>query len=145
MAKSNKIDLPNNGANKIAINLMAAKKSEAAAKKIRMDLEDKLLAHPSVKKHLAVEGTKTFSIKGGCGFKIVGKLNRNVDQDKIQGDDWSKLPVEIRETIFRWKAELNLAPFKALDKMNPKMAIKVGKFFVVTPGRSTISVTDPIE
>lgn len=140
-----KFDLPKNGANKIAIDLMAAKQSEAAAKKIRMDLEDKLAAHPSVKKHLITEGTMTFSVKDGCGFKIVNKLYRNVDQDIVQSDKWTDLPVEIRETVFRWKAELNLTPFKSLDKMDPKMANKVRKFFKVTSGRPTITVTEPVE
>lgn len=140
-----KFDLPLNGANKIALALVAAKKAEALAKMVRMDLEDKLATHPSVKKYLIAEGTMTFNIKDGCDFKIVNKMYRNVDQDMVKSDKWSDLPVEIRESVFRWKAELNLTQFKSLDKMNSKMANKVRKFFKVTPGRPAISVTLPTE
>ena len=141
MAKSVKIEIPNNGAQKLATALVAAKKAEAEAKAKRYEIEDKLLAHPSLKKHLATEGTVNFAVKNGDGIRIVGKLNRNIDQDMVKSDKWTDLPIEIRETCFRWKAELQLTPFKALDKMTPKMANKVRKFFAVTPGRSTITIT----
>lgn len=141
MAKKVIHEIPKNGAQKLATALVAAKKVEAEARSARYEIEDKLLAHPSVKKHLATEGTVNFAVKGGDTIKIVGKLNRNVDQDMVKSDKWTDLPVEIRETCFRWKAELQLTPFKALDKMTPKMANKVRKFFAVTPGRSTITVT----
>ncbi len=141
MAKSVKHEIPKNGAQKIATALVAAKKAEAVAKGVRMDLEDKLLAHPSIKKHLTIEGTVNFAVKDGDAIKVACKLNRNVDQDMAKGDEWSSLPIEIRETCFRWKAEVVLSNLRALEKMDVKTFRKVQKFFTTTAGRSTISVT----
>ncbi len=141
MAKSVKIEIARNGAQKIATALLAAKKAEAQAKQERIELEDKLLNHPSIKKGLKPEGTVNFQVKDGDAIKIVGKLYRSVDQDAVKSDKWTDLPVEIRETCFRWKADLQLTAVKALDASNPKMANKVHKFFSTTPGRAAITIT----
>ena len=134
------IQLADNGITTLAKNLVAAKAVEAAAHEKRVDLEVKLEAKLRLKGDILAEGTHNFETPAvKIGFKT--GLRRNVDQDKVKSEDWNKLPIEIRETVFRWKAELNLRDLRSLEKLNGKAFRQVQKFFVTTASKPNISVT----
>ena len=134
------IQLSDNGLTTLAINLKNAKTKEASARADRIELEEKIEAKLRLKGDIGSEGTYNFetpSVK--IGLKT--GLRRNVDQDMVKSGDWSKLPIEIRESIFRWKAELNLRELRALEKISPTTFRKVQKFFSTSLSKPTISIT----
>ncbi len=134
------IQLSDNGLTTLAINLVSAKADEAEARAKRIELEEKIEAKLRLKGDIGTEGTHNFetpSVK--IGLKT--GLRRNVDQDMVKGDEWSNLPIEIRESVFRWKAELNLPALRALEKMNKKTLRKVQKFFTTSSAKTTVTVT----
>jgi hypothetical protein len=103
--------LPND-MNELASMWLEAKAQEEDAIKDRRDIED------HIKKLAAVsedhEGTETFE-PGRYEIKIVGRIDRKVDGDKVQ-----ELAAEFGLTdhlakLFRWKPELNMAIWKATD------------------------------
>ena len=134
------IQLSDNGLTKLAISLSTAKAREGLARAARIELEDKILAKVSKNHSIPSEGTLNFetpSVK--IGIKL--GVRRNVDQDMVKSDDWTKLPIEIRESVFRWKAELNLRELRSLEKLNLKTFRKVQKFFTTTGSKPAVTIT----
>ena len=50
------------------------------------------------------------------------KVNRKVDVAKVR-EEWDKIPAEV-QAIFKWDAEISLAPFRALSPAHAKILAK---------------------
>ena len=104
--------LPND-LNELSSLWLAAKKQEEDATTDRRDIEDHIRKLVSIAENL--EGTETIE-QGIYEIKIVGRIDRKVDGDKVQ-----ELAAEFGLTehlakLFRWKPELNMAMWKATDE-----------------------------
>ena len=91
---------------------LAAKKQEEDATADRRDIEDHIKKLATIAENL--EGTETVE-PGQYEIKIVGRIDRKVDGDKVQ-----ELAAEFGLTdhlakLFRWKPELNMSAWKAAD------------------------------
>ena len=85
-----------------------AKTAEGAVVETRRAIEDRivaLLGPPG-------EGT-TNALTDGCAIKIVGRLNRKVDTDKLQELAAEHGLSEHLSALFRWSADINAAAWKA--------------------------------
>jgi len=125
--------LPND-MNELASMWLAAKKQEEDATADRRDIED------HIKKLAAVsedhEGTETFE-PGRYEIKIVGRIDRKVDGDKVQ-----ELAAEFGLTdhlakLFRWKPEINMAIWKAADESITK---PLAGAITAKPGRPSFKI-----
>jgi hypothetical protein len=125
--------LPND-MNELASMWLEAKAQEEDATKDRRDIED------HIKKLAAVsedhEGTETFE-PGRYEIKIVGRIDRKVDGDKVQ-----ELAAEFGLTdhlakLFRWKPEINMAIWKAADESITK---PLAAAITAKPGRPSFKI-----
>jgi len=104
--------LPND-MNELASMWLAAKKQEEDSTVERRDIEDQIKKLATIAENL--EGTETVD-PGRYEIKIVGRIDRKVDGDKVQ-----ELASEFGLTdhlakLFRWKPELNMSIWKATDE-----------------------------
>ena len=103
--------LPND-INELASMWLEAKAQEEDATKDRRDIEDHIKKLASISEDH--EGTETFE-PGRYEIKIVGRIDRKVDGDKLQvlAAEFGLIDHLIK--LFRWKPELNMAIWKATD------------------------------
>ena len=111
------------------------KKLEKDAVERRRDIEDRMCKLIGIKETL--EGTETTDIDG-VSIKIVGRIDRKVDADKVQ-----ELAAEFGltnhlETLFRWKPEINVAIWKSTD---PAITKPLEGAITAKPGRPSFSIT----
>ena len=104
--------LPND-MNELATMWLAAKKQEEDATADRRDIEDHIKKLATIAENL--EGTETVE-PGRFEIKIVGRIDRKVDGDKVQ-----ELAAEFGLTdhlakLFRWKPEINAKAWSAADE-----------------------------
>lgn len=88
-----------------------AKQDEAIAVARRRTIEDRLvelLAIPEDK-----EGTTSSTTEQGFAIKVVGRLNRKVDTDRLQELASEAGLSEHLSSLFRWSADINAAAWKA--------------------------------
>lgn len=114
---------------------LAAKEAERDAIEIRRAIEDQLIEALRVPQSL--DGTENYE---GDGFKVkvVGRLNRKIDADKLQelaieNDLYAHL-----STLFRWKPEVNLKAWNAADERITKPLLDA---ITTTPGRPSFTIT----
>ena len=114
---------------------LAAKEAERDAIEIRRAIEDQLIEALRVPQSL--DGTENYE---GDGFKVkvVGRLNRKIDADKLQelaieNDLYAHL-----STLFRWKPEVNLKAWNAADERITKPLLDA---ITTTPGRPSFIIT----
>lgn len=114
---------------------LAAKEAERDATEIRRAIEDQLIEALRVPQSL--DGTENYEAEG-FKVKIVGRLNRKIDADKLQelaieNDLYAHL-----STLFRWKPELNLKAWNAADERITKPLLDA---ITTTPGRPSFTIT----
>jgi hypothetical protein len=125
--------LPND-MNELARMWLAAKKQEEDATADRRDIEDHIKKLATIAENL--DGTETVE-PGRYEIKIVGRIDRKVDGDKVQ-----ELAAEFGLTdhlakLFRWKPEINMAIWKAADESITK---PLAAAITAKPGRPSFKI-----
>lgn len=112
-----------------------AKQREARAVNDRREIEDKLASLYDVPEDL--DGTKTFK-HDNVVLKIVGRMNRTIDGDKLQEIAREHGLTQHLSTLFRWKPDLDARAWK-----NAHEEIKTPLLAAITtkPGRPSFAIT----
>lgn len=121
----------------MAAEWLEAKEAERVAIEKRRDLEDAMRKTASIRDD--VEGTETLALEG-FRVKVVGRIDRKVDADKVQ-----ELAAEFGLTdhlskLFRWKPEINMAIWKSTDEAITK---PLAAAITAKPGRPSFTI-EPI-
>jgi hypothetical protein len=75
---------------------------------------------------------------GDYAIKIVGRMNRRVDTDKLQQLAAENGLTDHLSTLFRWKAEINSSIWKASDSAITQPLLDA---ITTTPGRPSFTIT----
>jgi len=113
-----------------------AKTDEAIAVAKRRHLEDRLAE--LLELDAAKEGTTNASTEQGHAIKIVSRLNRKVDAEKLQDLAIEAGLTEHLPSLFRWSADINAAAWESASPActSPRLAAIETK-----PGRPTFTIT----
>lgn len=114
---------------------LIAKQVEAEATANRREIEDQLAQLAKVRADL--DGTETVEA-GHYTVKIVGRIDRKVDSERLQ-----EIAAEAGLTahlgdLFRWKPELNMAAWKAADE---SITRPLADAITAKPGRPSFKIT----
>lgn len=113
-----------------------AKQDEAIAVAKRRTIEDRLvelLEIPETK-----EGTTSSTTEQGYQIKVVGRMNRKVDADRLQELAIAAGLTEHLPSLFRWSADVNAAVWKAADQ---RITSPLLGAITTTPGRPSFTIT----
>ena len=114
---------------------LAAKEIERQAVESRRELEDRMASMLGISE--TDEGTSNFDLNGH-NVKVVSRLNRKIDTDKLQEIAMDNGLSEHLGALFRWKAEINAASWKnAADTITKPLLGAI----TTTPGRPSFSIT----
>lgn len=113
---------------------LMAKQAEATATADRRLIEDRVRELTGIRDD--VEGSENLKVPG-YKVKIVSRLDRKVDSDKVQ-----ELAAEHGLTLhlmnlFRWKAELNMSAWKGADE---SITRPLSGAITTKPGRPSFSI-----
>lgn len=114
---------------------IAAKEAERAAMENRRAIEDQLLSLIGLPE--AFEGTENAEAPGGYKIKVVARMNRKVDSDRLQELAAEYGLSEHLASLFRWKPEINAAVWKATDA---SITTPLMEAITTTPGRPSFSI-----
>lgn len=114
---------------------LAAKEAEKEATEDRRKIEDRIKSLVGFSENS--EGTETVD-QDQFTIKIVDRIDRKVDADKVQ-----ELAAEFGltnhlSTLFRWKPEINMAIWKSTDEAITK---PLAAAITVKPGRPSFTIT----
>lgn len=120
--------------NELAAMWLAAKEAEREAVEDRRRIEDRIKSLAGVAETL--DGTETVD-PDRYTIKIVGRIDRKVDGDKVQELAAEHGLTEHLSSLFRWKPEINMAVWKAADEAitQPLAAAITAK-----PGRPSFTI-----
>ena len=90
-----------------------AKQTEETAVKVRRDLEDEMVKQFNI--GATMEGTKNITTSDGYLIKIVGRMTRKVNADKLQELAEENGLSDHLSSLFRWKPEINSEQWAAAD------------------------------
>lgn len=113
-----------------------AKQDEAIAVARRRTIEDRLvelLAIPETK-----EGTTSSTTEQGWAIKVVGRMNRKVDTERLQELAAEHGLSEHLSSLFRWSADINAAAWKAAAS---NITAPLLGAITTTPGRPSFTIT----
>lgn len=111
-----------------------AKAAEKAAMDERRSIEDKLVAELNIPKTL--DGTQNVDVDG-FKVKIVGRLDRKVNSDKLQDLAAEYGLTEHLSSLFRWKPEINASAWKSAD---PRITEPLQDAITTTNGRPSFTI-----
>jgi hypothetical protein len=114
---------------------LAAKQAEADATADRRKIEDRIKSLVGVAENM--EGTETVD-PDQFTIKIVGRIDRKVDGDKVQELAAEFGLTEHLASLFRWKPEINMAVWKAADEAITK---PLAAAITAKPGRPSFTIT----
>jgi len=114
---------------------LAAKQAEAEATEQRRQIEDQLRSLIGVADTL--EGTETAE-PDGYTIKVVGRISRRVDGDKLQEIAAEHGLSDHLSSLFRWKPEINMAVWKAADN---SITGPLAGAITAKPGRPSFTIT----
>ena len=112
-----------------------AKAFEAQAIARRREIEDQLTKALAIPKDL--EGTKNEDV-GQYKIKIVGRLDRKVNADKLQELAQESGLTEHLGSLFRWKPEINMTAWKAAHE---SITAPLLDAITTTAGRPSYAIT----
>lgn len=112
-----------------------AKDAEKTAIEWRREIEDQLVADLGIAKTL--DGTKNIEVEG-YKVKIVGRLDRKVNSDKLQDLAAEYGLTEHLSSLFRWKPEINASAWKSAD---PRITEPLLDAITSTNGRPSFTIT----
>lgn len=113
-----------------------AKAAEAEAVARRRSIEDRLvelLEIPETK-----EGTTSSTTEQGYTIKVVGRMNRKVDTERLQELAAEHGLSEHLSSLFRWSADINAAAWKAAAQ---SITAPLTGAITTTPGRPSFTIT----
>lgn len=113
---------------------LAAKEAEKEATEDRRRIEDRIKSLVGVAENL--EGTETVE-PDQFRIKIVGRIDRKVDSDKLQELAAEHGLTEHLSSLFRWKPEINMAVWKATDEAITK---PLAAAITAKPGRPSVTI-----
>jgi hypothetical protein len=114
---------------------LAAKQAEADATADRRKIEDRIKSLVGFAENS--EGTETVD-PDQFTIKIVGRIDRKVDGDKVQELAAEFGLTEHLASLFRWKPEINMAVWKATDEAITK---PLAAAITAKPGRPSFTIT----
>lgn len=112
------------------------KETERVAIENRRNVEDKIMSLVGIPENL--DGTENVNLETGTQIKIVGRLNRKVDTEKLQDIAAEHGLSEHLHSLFRWKAEINTSVWKATSE---NITAPLMEAVTTTPGRPSFSIT----
>ena len=112
-----------------------AKEAEKAAMDLRRALEDELVAELGIEKTL--DGTQNIEAEG-YKVKVVGRLDRKVNADKLQDLAAEHGLTQHLSSLFRWKPEVNATAWKSAD---PLITAPLQDAITTTNGRPSFTIT----
>jgi hypothetical protein len=112
-----------------------AKKAEKEALDLRRVIEDELVAALGIAKTL--DGTQNFETDG-YKVKVVGRLDRKVNSDKLQDLAAEHGLTQHLSSLFRWKPEVNASAWKSAD---PLITAPLQDAITTTNGRPSFTIT----
>ena len=119
----------------MAAEWLEAKEAERVAVEKRRDLEDSMRKVASIRDD--TEGTETLALEG-FRVKVVGRIDRKVDADKVQELAAEAGLTDHLSTLFRWKPEINMAIWKASDE---RITRPLAGAITAKPGRPSFKIT----
>lgn len=114
---------------------LIAKQAEADAIASRRSIEDQLAQLVNVSADL--DGTETLEA-GQYTVKIVGRIDRKVDADKLQEIAIEHGLMDHLSSLFRWKPEINATAWKQAD---PAIVRPLADAITAKPGRPSFKIT----
>jgi hypothetical protein len=114
-----------------------AKDTETTATADRRAIEDQIRKIASIRDD--VEGTENLALEG-YKVKVVSRIDRKVDADKVQELAAEHGLTDHLSTLFRWKPEINMAIWKATDESITKA---LAGAITAKPGRPSFTI-EPI-
>ena len=120
--------------NELAAMWLAAKEAEKEATEDRRRIEDRIKSLVGVAETL--DGTETVD-PDRYTIKIVGRIDRKVDSDKLQELAAEHGLTEHLSSLFRWKPEINMAVWKATDEAITK---PLAAAITAKPGRPSFTI-----
>ena len=121
--------------NELANMWLDAKEREGTATSDRRKIEDRIKSLAGIAESL--DGTETVAPEMFT-IKIVGRIDRKVDGDKLQELAAEHGLSEHLSSLFRWKPELNMAVWKAA---NEAITGPLAPAITAKPGRPSFNVT----
>ena len=121
--------------NELAAMWLAAKEAEKEATEDRRRIEDRIKSLAGIAENL--DGTETVAPEKFT-IKIVGRIDRKVDSDKLQELAAEHGLSEHLSSLFRWKPEINMAVWKAADEAITK---PLAAAITAKPGRPSFTIT----
>lgn len=112
-----------------------AKIEEAKAVEWRRKTEDRLLSLLGIPESL--EGIENAEC-GQYKIKVVGRMNRKIDAEKLQELALSNGLQDHVSALFRFKPEINTAAWKSTDTSITNLLLDA---ITTTPGRPSFSIT----
>lgn len=113
-----------------------AKQAEREAVELRRDAENKLLSLIGIAENF--DGTETVETDSGYKLKIVGRMNRKVDGDRLQEIAAEAGLTEHLPSLFRWKPEINMSAWKNADE---SITTPLLGGITTTPRRASFTIT----
>lgn len=113
-----------------------AKRNEQEAQKLRREIEDLMIEGFDIPEDF--EGTKNIKSEG-FDVKIIGRMNRKIDSDKVQELAAEAGLSEHLSSLFRWKPEIKMSAWKSADASITDPLLGA---ITTTPGRPSILVTE---
>ena len=120
--------------NDLAAMWLAAKEAEKEATEHRRRIEDRIKSLAGVSENL--EGTETVE-PDQFTIKIVGRIDRKVDSDKLQELAAEYGLTDHLSSLFRWKPEINMAVWKAADE---SITRPLSAAITAKPGRPSFTI-----
>ena len=121
--------------NELAAMWLAAKEAEREAVEDRRRIEDRIKSLACVAETL--DGTETVD-PDRYTIKIVGRIDRRVDSDKLQELAAEYGLTDHLSSLFRWKPEINMAAWKAA---NESITWTLSAAITAKPGRPSFTIT----
>ena len=112
-----------------------AKQTEETAVKVRRDLEDQMVKEFNVSATL--DGTKNITTSDGYLIKVVGRMTRKVNAEKLQELAEEHGLSDHLSSLFRWKPEINSEQWAAAD---PSITQPLLDAITATAGRPTFKI-----
>jgi len=120
----------------LAAQWVDAKQDEAIAVARRRTIEDRLVELLEIPE--SKEGTTSSTTEQGYQIKIVGRMNRKVDTERLQELAAEHGLTEHLSSLFRWSADINAAAWKAAA---PTITAPLTGAITTTPGRPSFTIT----
>jgi hypothetical protein len=122
---------------KLICNWQSFKKMEAEAADERRLIEDQITKLIELQE--TFEGTKNIDTDLSFYMKVTGRMNRKVDSNLVQEIAAEEGFLDYIGDLFRWKAEVNVAIWKATE---PRITQLLSQAITVSPGRPSFSIVD---